>query len=287
MKAILASMTGLPGDHAALKLACLAAKSHNAHVDALHVYMGLRTVEAAISAYSSVTEDRLSEMSRALIREEADRRNRAHAVFDEVCLRQSLVTLTAPRPDGGASAAFVDVDSLAMAETARRARNYDLTVMAREARLLPSRITMVLTESGRPLMLAPPNPRDSVGTNVTIAWKPSPEAARALTAASPFLARASKVTLLVAPEGGDSQADAIASAKPLQQTLAWRGLQVGILAVERSHDVGAALREAAYGLESDLLVMGAYGHSRFRELVLGGATRSLLQDCDIPLLLAH
>jgi len=287
MKAILASLAGLPGDHAVLKVSAQIAKAHGAHVDALHVYMGPRTVQAAIGGYSSMTEDKLMEMSSVLVREENGRRNRAHAVFDEVCLRQGLASLAAPRPGGGASTSFVDVDSLAMAETARRARNYELTVMAREARLLPSRITMVLTESGRPLMLAPPNPRESVGSNIAIAWKPSPEAARALTAASPFLARATKVTLLVVPEGDDMQSDAIASARLLQETLAWRGLQVNVLATNASDDVGPALREAAYGLEADLLVMGAYGHSRFREFVLGGSTRSLLQNCDIPLLLAH
>jgi len=281
-------LTGLPGDHAALKVAALVAKAHAAHVDALHVYMGLKTVEAMAGNYSSMTEDRLTALSSQLMREENDRRAHAHAVFDEVCLRQGLAAATAPLSDApGASASFLDVDSLVLGETARRARFYDLTVMARERQLLESRIPIVLMESGRPLLLAPPNPRDSLGTNIAIAWKPGAEAARALTAASPFLSKSSKITIFVVPESGAGQASAIASAKPLQETLAWRGVQAHIIATEPAHDAGAALREAVYAQESDLLVMGAYGHSRFREAVLGGVTRSLMQECDIPLLMVH
>lgn len=288
MKAILTSMTGLPGDRAALKTAALVAKTFQAHIDALHVYMGIRTVEAAIGGYSPMTEDRLSTMSRKLADEENECRAHAHAVFDEICLRQGIATATAPQPGAGAAtAAFVEVDSLAIAETMRRARYYDLAVMAREDRLLPSRLTSVLMESGRPLLMAPPNPRDSVGTNIAIAWKPGAEAARALTAAAPFLGKNARVSLLVVPEGSASQADAVASAKPLQEALAWRGIQAQITATEPAYDAALALREAAYGQEADLLVMGGYGHNRFREFVLGGVTQNLMRECDIPLLLAH
>lgn len=287
MKAILASLAGMPGDHAALKIAALVAKAHDAHVDALHVYMGIKTVEAAIGGYASTTRERLTAMSGRLAREEGERRANAHAVYDQVCLRQGLATATVSQKGNRPSAAFVDVDSLAIAETARRARYYDLTVMARESQLLPSRITSVLMESGRPLLLAPPNPRDGVGMNIAIAWKPSAEAARAVTAVTPFLAKSARVTIFVVPESGQSQADAAASARPLQATLAWHGAQAHIVTTEAARDAGAALREAVYAREADLLVAGGYGHNRLREMVLGGVTRSLLAECDIPLLLAH
>lgn len=288
MKAILASLTGLAGDHAALKTAALVARTHNAHIDALHVYMGIDAMNALIGVESSTNQERMAAIASQLAQEESDRRARAHVVFDEVCLRQDLSTASAPHPgDEAPTAALVDVDSLALSETARRARYYDLVVMARERELLPSRIPTVLLEAGRPVLVAPPSPRDSVGTNIAIAWKPCAEAARALTAAAPFLERTAKVTLLVSPERGATQADAIRTAKPLQETLAWRGLQTQILATEPSDDAGAALREAAYALEADLLVLGGYGHGRLREWVLGGVTRALLHDCAVPLLMAH
>jgi nucleotide-binding universal stress UspA family protein len=288
MKTILASLTGLPGDHAALKTAAIVAKDHKAHVDALHVYMGLKAVESVMASYSSSSDQQLSAMSSELAREEGERRVRARAHFDEVCLRQDLPTVAAPKPGlHGPSAAFVDVDSLALAETARRARHYDLIVMAREHQLPPSRIPDVLMQSGRPLLIASANPRDNVGANIAIAWKPCAEAARAMSAAAPFLAKTSRVTLFVVPEAGARQADAIACAKPLQEALAWRGLQAHIVAPEPAHDAAQALREVIYAQEADLLVMGGYGHSRLREFVLGGMTHSLLKECDIPVLMAH
>jgi len=288
MKAILASLTGLPGDHAALKTAALVARAHDAHIDALHVYMGIDAIQALIGVDPSTSRDRMAAISSQLAQEESERRANARVAFDEICLRQDLPTAAAPHPHGsGPTAALVDVDSLALSETARRARYYDLVVMARERALLPSRIPTVLLEAGRPVLVAPPSPRDSVGTNIAIAWKPCAEAARALTAAAPFLARTSKVTLLVTPERGAAQADAIRTAKPLQETLVWRGLQAQIVATEPSDDAGAALREAAYAQEADLLVLGGYGHGRLREWVLGGVTRTLLHDCATPLLMAH
>lgn len=286
MKQILASLSGMPGDHAVLRTAGLVAKAHGAHIDALYVYAGLQSIREMTGLKDF--NDPLAAISGEFTREEAGRRHHAHAVFDEMSLRLGLPIANAPRPDlNGPSISRLDVDSFALAETARRARFYDLTVMAREPALLPSRITDVLMQSGRPLLLAAHNPRQELGTNIAIAWKPCAEAARAVSMAAPFLGRASRVTLVVMPEGGASQADTIAAARPLRECLEWHGIQAQILAVDPGPEPGSTLREALYAQECDLLVMGAYGHSRVREAVLGGVTQAVLQGCEIPVLMAH
>ncbi|HVW72219.1 MAG TPA: universal stress protein [Rhizomicrobium sp.] len=286
MKHILASLSGMPGDHAVLRTAALVAKAHDAHIDALFVYAGLQSIREMTGL--KAVGDPLAAISGEFSREEAERRHHAHAVFDEMSLRLGLPIADAPRPDlTGPSIARVDVDSLALAEVARRARFYDLTVMAREPTMLPSRVTDVVMASGRPLLLAPQGPRQELGTNIAIAWKPCAESARAVSMAAPFLARTSRVTLIVMPEGGASQSDTIAAARPLRECLEWRGIQAQILAVDPGPEPGLALREAVYAQECDLLVMGAYGHSRMREAVLGGVTQAVLEECEIPVLMAH
>lgn len=286
MKSILASLTGMPGDNAALKAAALVAKSHGAHVDALHVSVSLGTIQEIVGSYAATTPANLAALANEMVQEEEKRCRQARTAFDEAGIRYNLPNR--PGPEAGApSASFVQVDGMVTDETVKRSRYFDLTVMAREHMLLESRIPDVMIESGRPILVPPPNPRDTLGTNIAIAWKPSPQAARAVSLAAPFLAKTSRVTLVVAPELRQTQADAIALAKPLQEALVWHGLQAHIVAAEPALDTSAALRETVYALEADLLVMGGYGHSRAREFILGGVTRSLLRECDVPLFLSH
>jgi nucleotide-binding universal stress UspA family protein len=286
MKSVLASLTGMSGDNATLKAAALVAKSHGAHVDALHVSMSLRTIQEAVGSYAATTPANLAALANEIVHEEQKRCRQARTAFDEVAIRYNLSNR--PGPEAGVpSASFVQVDGMGMDETVKRSRYFDLTVMAREHMLLDSRIPDVLIGSGRPILVPPPNPHDTLGTNIAIAWKPSPQAARAVSLAAPFLAKTSRVTLVVAPELRQTQADAIALAKTLQEALVWHGLQAHIVAAEHALDASAALRETVYALEADLLVMGGYGHSRAREFILGGVTRSLLKECDVALFLSH
>jgi nucleotide-binding universal stress UspA family protein len=115
---------------------------------------------------------------------------------------------------------------------------------------------------------------------IVVAWDGSAQAARALAAALPFLARAEQVTVVTCEEAGDDGGLA-----EVTTYLAWHGIVAGRRAVPPHPGVAEALVAAAIG--TDLLVMGGYSHSRLREMILGGVTRYMLEKAALPLLLMH
>jgi nucleotide-binding universal stress UspA family protein len=124
--------------------------------------------------------------------------------------------------------------------------------------------------------------RFDVGAPAIIAWNGSPEAAAAVKGSLPLLSRASRVQLL--------QVEARESVYPkdrLARYLARHDIHVEIVERRRDGRVSEVIHEAAREARAGLIVMGAYGHSRLRELLLGGVTRNLLVDSEVPLLLAH
>jgi nucleotide-binding universal stress UspA family protein len=169
---------------------------------------------------------------------------------------------------------------------ARILRDFDLTVVGQRDPDQPDRATRIietaLFRSGRPVLIVPYIQRDPMRLgNVVVAWDGGAQAARALGDAMPWLLRANRVELATvgAADGGHSAAKA---ARHLARH--------GILAQTRvlpDGDVAAALLSYAADAEADLLVMGGYGHSRFREVVLGGATRGILEAMTLPVLMSH
>ena len=124
--------------------------------------------------------------------------------------------------------------------------------------------------------------------HVIVAWDASQESTRAVHDSLPFLVEAKKVTVLVinpriGPDGHGEQPGA-----DIATHLARHGLKVE---VQRSQSpdasIGDSLLSRLADLDSDLLVMGAYGHARLRQVILGGVTRTLLEQMTVPLLLSH
>ena len=142
--------------------------------------------------------------------------------------------------------------------------------------------------AGRPVLVVPYAGRfPSVGSRVLVAWNSSAEAARAVTDALPLLQRAKAVEVVAfEPErsGADHGAEPGAD---IALYLARHGVKVSVARQQAGIDVGSQILSRAADTDADLIVMGAYGHSRARELVLGGATRSLLEAMTVPVLMAH
>ena len=148
---------------------------------------------------------------------------------------------------------------------------------------------VVVLSSGRPALIVPCDwAPGTVGERVLIAWDASREAARAVSDAVPILEQASTVLVVSInparePGGHGGLPDAA-----IARHLARHGLEVEAQSVETdAMEVGEALLSFAAERECDLLVMGAYAHSRMRELVLGGATRTVLKKMIVPVLMAH
>lgn len=146
----------------------------------------------------------------------------------------------------------------------------------------------VVIDSGKPALVVPDRARgDHIGRNIVIAWKPSRESARAVTAALPLLRKAHAVHAVM----WQDKHDAVTPAQHLGQLNAF--LQRHGVAAE-THALGAAparigdaILAQTVRLGADLLVMGCYGRSRARELLLGGASRSVLNAMPLPVLMAH
>ena len=142
---------------------------------------------------------------------------------------------------------------------------------------------------GRPVLLIPYiGAGKTLGQRVVVAWDASREAARAVRDALPILKQASSVSVVsVNPRPADFGHGDVPGAD-IALYLARHGVEVDVQRIEtRDLDVGNALLSHVAGAAADLLVMGGYGHSRLREVMLGGATRTILHDMTVPVLMSH
>ena len=147
----------------------------------------------------------------------------------------------------------------------------------------------VLMGCGRPVLMIPYiGAAQNLGRRVTLAWDAGREAARAASDAMPFLVRAEHVTVMaVNPHDGSADHGEVPGAD-IALFLARHGVKAEVHQTESPDiSVGDELLSRIADDGSDLLVMGAYGHTRLRELVLGGVTRSILEQMTVPVLMSH
>lgn len=149
----------------------------------------------------------------------------------------------------------------------------------------PERLAL---EGGRPVLVIPHASQGRpVGRNVVIAWKPTRESARAVFDALPLLKAAESVHILEIKEKSD-RAAALTPDTSIAAALGRHGIKPTIhSSVGTDSSVGDEILSRVADLGGDLLVMGAYGHSRMRELVFGGATRSIARHMTVPTLFSH
>ena len=181
------------------------------------------------------------------------------------------------------------------ADPAVHARYVDLTILGQldpdggDTELIRPRPELVALASGRPNLAVPyAGQFETVGRRVLIGWNATREATRAVNDAMPLLAAADVVTVLTidAREGPDAHGELPGADISLH--LARHGVKATIeRTVSAGVPAGEVLLSRAADLGADLLVIGAYGHSRMRELLLGGATRSILQSMTVPVLMSH
>jgi nucleotide-binding universal stress UspA family protein len=147
----------------------------------------------------------------------------------------------------------------------------------------------VLLWVGRPVLVVPyVGEFRTLGERVLVAWNASREAARAVTDALPFLQRARQVVVLSIAGRPSADAPAHVPGAEIAVYLARHGVNVEVApAVAADVDAGNEILSRAHDLGADLIVMGAYGHSRAREIVFGGATRTVLQSMTVPVLMSH
>jgi nucleotide-binding universal stress UspA family protein len=175
---------------------------------------------------------------------------------------------------------------------AQQARAADIIVSGRSGRELSDPFRQadaddLVMRAGRPLLIVPPSAQWLDVRSGLIAWKDSPEARRAIVDALPLLRKAKDVTIVAIAEQHDRKAGASAGARDVSAWLSRHGVTATELVPDEVGHVTEQLDRIASAIGAGFVIAGAYGHSRFREWVLGGVTRHLLERSDRCGLLAR
>ena len=142
-----------------------------------------------------------------------------------------------------------------------------------------------LFDSGRPMLVVPPEAPPQPADTVVLAWKDTTEAVRAVAAAAPFLRKAKRVRLVAVAERGAGDETSLTA---MADYLTKAGLDVRSTRIpQEGRDIGEVLLQEAATDKGAMLVMGAYGHWRLRERVFGGVTQSVLRHTTVPVLMMH
>ena len=145
----------------------------------------------------------------------------------------------------------------------------------------------LVMQAGRPLFIAPDNVSWLDLRSVLVAWKDTPEARRAIADSLPMLRKAKYVTIAEIVEADDSRSAAVSRVKDVVAWLSRHGVPASELVPEKNGDAIAQLDAIAANVDAGVVVAGAYGHSRFRELILGGVTQHLITQSTRCVLLSH
>lgn len=286
LKTILVPLAGADTDPVALKAALAVARDFDAHVTALFVKLDPRDAVPMLGEGMSgamVEEIMRSAEAEANVSLMAARRH-----FEAVVAEASVELSDAPLGIEGPTASWHEVVGRIDEVVPVEGRLSDLLVFAvpsgGEANQAMAAIETALLSAGRPLLLIPKNAPPTIGRSVAISWNGNAEAARAVAGAMPFITNADTVSVLTA----ETSVTQPAAGRRIADYLAWHRVDAQLTIVRPgSEPVGKALMDRAAGLGCDLLVMGGYGHSRMREMILGGVTRYVLNHAGLPVLMAH
>jgi len=286
---VLADIDGGPASEAVARAALQVGRDFAARVELLHV--AVSDEETIPIVAEGMTAGAVGKMLEGLAEQRQLRAETAERVYRTLCVDAGLATGepdAAPAP-GRFRVAFRRLDGREADEIVRRGRLADLVIVggqSADAGFSPA-LEAAIFATGRPLLMVPERalerPLEHLGAGIAIAWDGTLGAARATGAALPLLSRAEKVVVLTA----DMEK---IGAKPsaLADYLAEHGIEArtwAFLPAERN--LGEQLLAEAEKAGADMLVMGAYGHSRLREMVLGGVTQSVIAKSTIPVFMAH
>ncbi len=265
-----------PHTEARLDAAIGLALAHDAHLIGVHA---IARPHIPNYIWTQIGED----MLRSLVAQNAERMRQTEAVFQERVRR------------AGVRAEWRSVENDPLSALNLHARYADLAVVgqrdpsgedASDDPAIPDHLILSL---GRPVLVVPfAGTYPAIGEHVLVAWDASRLATRAINDALPLLVRAKSVSVLAVNPHGGTDGDGQIPSADICLHLARHGVKA-----EAEHlyaddlDVGDILLDRAADIGADLIVSGAYGHARWRELVLGGVTRHLLRHMTVPVFLSH
>jgi len=262
-----------------LKVAATLARRHEAHLIGLYVMDLSLPVMAAADAGSGAMLAELIERMRAEARAAAEK---TEAGFRELLRREAI------------PGEWRLVEGATPEHVALHARYADIAVLGQEdpegtQPAAAATLEAALFDSGRPVLVIPyAGSFPTIGERVLVGWNASAQASRAVHDALPLIAPGARVTVSAVNPRRGIDAHGEEPGADIARHLARHGLKVEVEScVAPEIDAGEMLLNRASELSADLLVIGAYGHSRLREWILGGVTRTLLRQMTIPVLMSH
>lgn len=286
IKSILFIFGGAENELYALNTALALAKSRAAQLRILHITPNISAyMQGLVGDYSIIM---------AIEDDNKQRLNMAKQYTEHYTALHNIPLDSETVPVHHASATFIHQTGLPEELVATEGRLCDLIIISREHEGFgaPSDTSIVasLFNTGRPVMLVPSLsgvlPTEWHNKTVAIAWNGSLESSRAIYNAMSFIEQAEKVHILCAREHNEQHP--VANERGIMEYMKAHGITCDVIIIDREKQGAAeALLTKTAQLSSDILVMGAYGHTRFREMVLGGVTNHVLNHCEIPVLLSH
>lgn len=291
-RSLLAYLTGTNSDASVLALSLRVANAQAGHIECLRVRPDLDSVATQIDQLGMAGWITLTDRLTELEQEAGERSRSAKANFDAFRHEARLEISSEPGSSQSVSTGFREDTGEEVDRILRLSRYYDAVVLAggfnATGRLSEAALGAMIMGSGRPVLLAPETQTAGPFARIAIAWKDTAEAARSLTAAMPLLEQAKQIELICAEEGEAKRHERVAAYENILRYFRWHGFNA------KGHFVTAGARTAAEAVldhvqdaGTDLLVTGAYGHSRQREYIFGGFTEHLLKGAAIPVLLFH
>ena len=269
-----------------LDTAYLIAGNFGAHIDvAFMKYMPFSYADTAGDEMSlQIASDLRDNKNDSLEKAEAEMR----AVFDDFVRTRDVTLSSRPLATVEPTASWISMEGHPADIVCELGGAQDLIVIGQPHD--PQSMGRITTEAalfstGRPVIIAPPDSPVKIGETVLIAWNRGAQAARAFHAAKGLLLdRAQRVRILSITTGAKQGPPA----HEIAANLDWHGIEADV--VELSPDyrsVGEVLLAEASAINADLLVMGAFSHSRLRQLILGGVTKFVFEQATLPVLMAH
>jgi len=273
-------------NNSVLASALCIARNFGAHIDFTHV-------KGVPDPYSSFMVEALpAEVLKDIEKEQAqwiqETENLVHDSFNDFVAREKLAMHDDRESAEEPSASWVSVTGSVPDVIEGRGGAYDLIVVGRPLSSSSSAYAAMeaaLFATGRPVLLAPPEPPEHIGQTVLITWNRSAQSARAFHAAKALvLDQAKKIRILSITTGAKQGPPA----SDVVDNLKWHGIEADMRELAPDYRaIGEVLLEEAAEFDADLLVMGAFSHSRVRQMIFGGVTRHLLENTTLPVLMAN
>jgi nucleotide-binding universal stress UspA family protein len=284
LRSILVPVRGDGKGEGVLDHALSLAKRHSAHLEVLHCRPKPEDmIPYGVPIPSSLRKSLVSSAGSLADEQESQVRK----LFDDYCAARGVPEVDDfPWPQDKVTATWREATGKQANVIGLRGRLADLIVVPQpdhEQGLGLNTLQAALLESGKLVLMCPAKPVTDVGAKVAIAWNGSGEASRAITAALPILTKADAVVILAPAEK-----ELPISAEEAKVYLETHGVSCSVQGFTRTDaSVGEILLTNAKQAGADCLLMGAYGQSRQRELIMGGVTQYVVDHADLPILLMH